>query len=428
MPPLQRALRDRAGLRRRRLDPNSRVVLRRLRLQGLARPGLERAVRAGNRARNDRPARPHHGRCRCLSRRRVRLRVGRPVPGPTARAPVRRGDRGRPRPACASRSRPSRRTASTSTTPASPPPGTPPTCSPRSATRSRKPLPTGAARPDGGLQAGLADRAGALPDPGSLRPQPAQPGVPQGRAGDAERRLCAAVSRLQLRARRIASFWSGYDLLLTPTLALPPGPSAGRPSRRPLGAVRPGRAVHAVHRRVQRHRPAGDVIAAPLGGRGAPDRRPARRPAARRRAALPRRLATRGRPAVGRPPAAALIDEERTSGTVIPLRERPCDRRLADVGAAAASQRRPTLIRSDWPGARVQHLARVAVADRHRHVPVAVLVEHDVAGPGVGERPGGDGVEALAAELELDLRARDDPTSATCSRVTLSAMLPNEST
>jgi amidase len=34
----------------------------------------------------------------------------------------------------------------------------------------------------------------------------------------------AAASRLQLRARRIASFWSGYDLLLTPTLALPPTP------------------------------------------------------------------------------------------------------------------------------------------------------------------------------------------------------------
>ena len=32
----------------------------------------------------------------------------------------------------------------------------------------------------------------------------------------------AAVSRLQLRARRIVSLWSRYDLLLTPTLALPP--------------------------------------------------------------------------------------------------------------------------------------------------------------------------------------------------------------
>ena len=34
----------------------------------------------------------------------------------------------------------------------------------------------------------------------------------------------AAVSRLQLRARKIASFWSDYDLLLTPTLAMPPVP------------------------------------------------------------------------------------------------------------------------------------------------------------------------------------------------------------
>jgi len=32
----------------------------------------------------------------------------------------------------------------------------------------------------------------------------------------------AAVSRLQLRARKIVSLWSRYDLLLTPTLALPP--------------------------------------------------------------------------------------------------------------------------------------------------------------------------------------------------------------
>jgi amidase len=33
-----------------------------------------------------------------------------------------------------------------------------------------------------------------------------------------------AIGRLQLRARRIVSFWAGYDLLLTPTLALPPVP------------------------------------------------------------------------------------------------------------------------------------------------------------------------------------------------------------
>lgn len=34
----------------------------------------------------------------------------------------------------------------------------------------------------------------------------------------------AAVTRLQLRARKIAAFWAGYDLLLTPTLAMLPAP------------------------------------------------------------------------------------------------------------------------------------------------------------------------------------------------------------
>jgi amidase len=34
----------------------------------------------------------------------------------------------------------------------------------------------------------------------------------------------AAIGRLQLRARRIAALWAEYDLLLTPTLALPPVP------------------------------------------------------------------------------------------------------------------------------------------------------------------------------------------------------------
>jgi hypothetical protein len=33
-----------------------------------------------------------------------------------------------------------------------------------------------------------------------------------------------AIGRLQLRARRIASFWADFDLLLTPTLAMPPVP------------------------------------------------------------------------------------------------------------------------------------------------------------------------------------------------------------
>ena len=33
-----------------------------------------------------------------------------------------------------------------------------------------------------------------------------------------------AIGRLQLRARQIVSFWADYDLLLTPTLAMPPVP------------------------------------------------------------------------------------------------------------------------------------------------------------------------------------------------------------
>jgi len=44
----------------------------------------------------------------------------------------------------------------------------------------------------------------------------------QGASETSSGAYAAAVSRLQLRARRIVSLWSSYDLLLTPTLALPP--------------------------------------------------------------------------------------------------------------------------------------------------------------------------------------------------------------
>ena len=46
----------------------------------------------------------------------------------------------------------------------------------------------------------------------------------QGALDTSSSAYAAAVSRLQLKARRITSFWAGYDLLLTPTLALPPAP------------------------------------------------------------------------------------------------------------------------------------------------------------------------------------------------------------
>ena len=141
-----RARPDRAGLGRRRLDPDPGLVLRALRDQGIARPRLERAVRAGHRPRHRRAAGADDARRRRVPRPRHRLRVGRPVPGRAARAAVRRGDRRRPGPPAdrihdrgADRHR-------RSIPPASPPPARRPSCSPRSATKSRRRRPTGAAR------------------------------------------------------------------------------------------------------------------------------------------------------------------------------------------------------------------------------------------------------------------------------------------
>ena len=46
----------------------------------------------------------------------------------------------------------------------------------------------------------------------------------EGALGTTSPVYAGAIGRLQLRARRIASFWADYDLLLTPTLAMPPVP------------------------------------------------------------------------------------------------------------------------------------------------------------------------------------------------------------
>ena len=139
-----RAVPDRAGLRRRRLDQDPRLLLRRPRLQALARADLGRAVRARGRARHDRPARPHDGGRGRVPRRRLRLRVGRPLSGAAARPPVRRGGRERPWPpprrpddGASRRHGRRRRLPSRQLTPR-------PSCSPRSATRSRRSRPTGA--------------------------------------------------------------------------------------------------------------------------------------------------------------------------------------------------------------------------------------------------------------------------------------------
>ena len=107
-----RARADRAGLGRRRLDPHPRLVLRPLRVQGLARPGLERAVRAGHRARHRRAAGADDADAAAYLDLVTGYEWGDPFPAAAARAAVRRGDRRRPRPAPRRASRPRRRSTS----------------------------------------------------------------------------------------------------------------------------------------------------------------------------------------------------------------------------------------------------------------------------------------------------------------------------
>src|SRR5207253_9318008 len=59
-------------------------------------------------------------------------------------------------------------------------------------------------------------------------------------------------------------------------------------------------------------------------------------------------------------------------------------------------------------GGHTEHLRRAAAVDRDRDIPVRVLVEDDVAGPRIGERPRDDGVVALEGELELHRDAGQD--------------------
>ena len=64
----------------------------------------------------------------------------------------------------------------------------------------------------------------------------------------------------------------------------------------------------------------------------------------------------------------------------------------------------------------MQHRGGVPAVDRDRHVPVAVLVEHDVARPRVGELALRDGIDALPGQVQLDLpqaRFEDDRIDAT---------------
>ena len=158
----------------------------------------------------------------------------------------------------------------------------------------------------------------------------------------------AAVTRLQLRARKIASFWSSYDLLLTPTLAMPPVPVGWEAEPddpweqfdravqfTPFTAafnVTGQPAVSLPLHWTDTGLPIGvQLVGPPLGD------------------ALLLRVASQieeARPWAGQE-AAALV--KRTSGTVIPLRERPYGPGDLQTLGLDASQSRPTLILIDCP-------------------------------------------------------------------------------
>ena len=67
-------------------------------------------------------------------------------------------------------------------------------------------------------------------------------------------------------ARRIVAFWNDVDIVLTPTLALPPVPIGWQDAvKGAIAAASPKHGVHAVHRDREPHRPARDVAPARTG-------------------------------------------------------------------------------------------------------------------------------------------------------------------
>ena len=104
-----------------------------------------------------------------------------------------------------------------------------------------------------------------------------------------------AIGRLRQHAAAALAALAPYDVVLTPTLAEPAG--RGRRAarrRRPGTRLRRPEGVHAVDERVERHRHAGDVAAAPLDRRGSPGRRDGRGATGRGGAAPVARRAGRG--------------------------------------------------------------------------------------------------------------------------------------
>ncbi len=125
----------------------------------------------------------------------------------------------------------------------------------------------------------------------------------------------AAVGMLNVISRQAVIATAGYDAVLTPTLALTPRPVGlvlrhGRRSGGPGRGLRAPEAVHPVHRRVQRQRPAGGQPAAALERRRVAGRRDAGRPAGGGGRAAGAVGATGGRRTVGGPAPGALAAPE----------------------------------------------------------------------------------------------------------------------
>ena len=215
---------DRARQRRRRIDPHPVVVLRPLRPEAVARARLERSLLLVRRPLDRRIARALRRGRRRLPRRGLRLRAGRPLVGPAARAPLRGGARSgsRPAPYRGRRDPSDRRTRPRGLhrRPCVPPPRSSRSSATTSATRRRR-----------GPTRRLLDLFLTVWQVGAaLYPVPLESLTPlnRGLAEEARSTSSAAYAQasleLQAAARRIVAFWNQFDIVLTPTLALPPVP------------------------------------------------------------------------------------------------------------------------------------------------------------------------------------------------------------
>src|SRR5262249_27236268 len=99
---------------------------------------------------------------------------------------------------------------------------------------------------------------------------------------------------------------------------------------------------------------------------------------------------------------------KRTSGPVLPCRERPLGGTLTDAERPSRPASVDDVDSETLAGPDREHVCRAPVGDRDRDVLVRVLVEDDVARPGVGKRTRRRRVVAVHAEVELDTPPRDD--------------------